>query len=351
MGNINEELLHQIFDGDVSYYEYGVSKDEYQRLINLKHFGPRQQDAIKTIKSILATHGKEGLLNQIAELAEVEVKTRELQRWQRDHVVHALLSFVLGILINESFVFSKTGERVDAFQWKIAGLLHDIAYPVQISQGIAKRYSDKMNEIRDNFKVVRPDVFFSIIPRNLEKLQNNINGFDLIQNQIRKWELSIDAKAEHEKMIDTGKVCHGMISGLSVLCVIDMMYQSFNPDRLRKDIFQPNSNINWNQKYFEDAIIPACSAIYLHNLDKACFERSRINIKKAPIAYLLKLSDLLQEWERPSFDNKKGISPDKFDIDLRDGKMTFKADIPEERKNKLREELHAVLDAESVEIV
>ena len=349
--NINTKLICHIFDRDAPHYEYGVWKEEYESLIVQRQFVPRQKEALKTIENILAAHGKEDLLKQISELAKVEVSIRELQPWQRDHVVHALLSFFLGIYINEFFIKKITGKRTDPFQWKIAGLLHDIAYPVQISQGIAKRYSDKINEIKDNLILVRPDVYFSIVPRNLDILQNNVNSFVLIQNQIKKWKLQIDVKAEYERMVDTGQTCHGMISGLSILYVIDMMYQKYNPRRVRKSCFQPHSNVSWNQKYFEDAIVPSCSAIFLHNLRKGCFEKAKINMRKAPIAFLLKLSDLLQEWERPSFKDKKGFSSYQFDIDMRKDELIFKADIPEERKNNLREELYAVLDAESVKMV
>jgi hypothetical protein len=142
-----------------------------------------------------------------------------------------------------------------------------------------------------------------------------------------------------------------MISGLSILYVTDMMYQKYNPSRLRNDIFQRHSNINWNQRYFEEAIIPACSAIFLHNLEKRCFQSAKIIMKQAPVAYLLKLSDVLQEWERPSFEKKKGISPDRFRIDILDDRLIFRADLSEDRKTRLKDELFSILDAESIEFI
>lgn len=182
MSNINTTLVSKIFDPATFGDEYGCWKDEIERFINKKQFIPRQKEAIKVIESILAAHGKEELLKQVSVLAEVEVKARELQPWQRDHVVHALLSYILGIYLNEFFIQKEVGVRVEPLQWKLAGLLHDVAYPVQISQNIANRFSDKINDIKRNLDISRPDVFFINVPRNLDRLQNNINPFDLIQS-------------------------------------------------------------------------------------------------------------------------------------------------------------------------
>jgi hypothetical protein len=351
MNNINDKFISEIFNPYIPSCDYNCWKEEIERFVRKKRFGPRQKEAIKVIESILAAHGKEKLLKQVTELAKVEVGIRELEHRQRDHVVHALLIYILGIYLNERFVMNIKGARVESLQWKIAGLLHDVAYPVQISQGIANQYSDKINDIKRDLDVPRPDVFFSVVPRNLDKLQNNKNAFDIIKDQLRRWDLRIDARAEYDRMIETGRICHGMISGLSILYVIDMMYQKYNPTRVHCDVYQEDSEINWNQKCFEDAIVPACSAIFLHNLNQLCFEKSRIKMEKAPVAYLLKLSDVLQEWERPSYEDKKGISPDKFDINIANNRLIFSADISESRKNNLRDELYSVLDAESIEII
>ena len=75
-------------------------------------------------------------------------------------------------------------------------------------------------------------------------------------------------------------------SALTILYLIDLMYKK---------------NACWNQDNFEKHIVPACSAIFLHNLEDVVFFNT-ITIDTAALPYLLKLCDELQIWQRP----KKG---------------------------------------------
>ena len=122
------------------YIGYDLDLNDFDRfLADNCEFQERQRLAIKIIEDIITTHGKKNLLRCVTELARVEYNIRELQPWVRDHVVHALLSFILGININEKFLNSS----VDYFQWKLAGLLHDVGYPVQIAKDILKPFTAK----------------------------------------------------------------------------------------------------------------------------------------------------------------------------------------------------------------
>jgi hypothetical protein len=140
----------------------------------------------------------------------------------------------------------------------------------------------------------------------------------------------------------------GMISALALLYVIDLLYQKYNPKRERKDIFAPQNNdwfrkINFNQRYFDREAISACTAIYIHNLPVRCFEKTKISYDKAPLAFLLKLSDCLQEWERPSYNNPEGFSATLFDIKVEKGNIVYNAKISQERKDEIAEELGGTL--------
>ena len=113
--------------------------------------------------------------------------------------------------------------------------------------------------------VAANEVKFLVVPENLDDLTNGICSFDLIQRRLEDWNLQIDARLAYQYMIESGRICHGMISGLAVLWVLDLMYQKYNPGRKHEDTFLPDSNINWNQRYFEEDIVSACSAIFVHN--------------------------------------------------------------------------------------
>lgn len=298
----------------------------------------------------MAAHGKQELLSCLADLAIVETKIRELEPWVRDHVVHALLTFILGIYINEEFIEKTTGSSVNNFQWKLSGLLHDIGYPIEIAKSLMEPFGVTLNKLRRRFGAVRA-VTFPVIPFRLERLSNNKNSLHLIQQKFEDWELKIDAAREYSRMQRSDKVCHGIISSLALLNVIDTMYQHFNPERQYKTFYSPGSNIDWNQKYFEEDIVPACSAIFIHNLPLRCFKISKIDPFKAPLPFLLKLCDCLQDWERPSYERQTGLPADLFDIQIRNNNILFYADVPNEEKDKIKDSVYNYLETQSVQII
>jgi hypothetical protein len=350
MANINTTLLENIRK-HLRSYNCDERKLEHF-LLSPQDFLDRQAEAIDVIRGAMTVHGKPELLPYVVELARVEYGIGELEPWVRDHVVHAVLSFVLGIYINERFLRLRAGIHVDRFQWKVAGLLHDVGYPLQIAKDISKAFEAKMNEIRRELGAASPDVRFQIVPIGLDILSNGPNSFELIQSRLDEWELRVDAREEYSSRIESGQICHGMISALAILQVIDLMYQKANPERKHEDIYYPeNSNINWNQTYFEEDVVSACSAIYIHNLPTSCFSEARIDHRLAPVAFLLKLSDCLQQWERPSAEIKNGLLATQFGIEVGDDRLIFHANMPDEKREQILQELHSCLADPHVEIL
>ncbi|MFC2066775.1 hypothetical protein ACFLUO_06975 [Chloroflexota bacterium] len=347
--NINKSLFKQINEYGHIYSCYSYEIERF--LIGNLDFFERQEEAIKIIHDILAAHGKQELLSCLADLAVVETKIRELEPWIRDHVVHALLTLILGIYINEEFMKNVIGSPVNIFQWKLAGLLHDIGYPIEIAKGVGEPFGFTLNKLRRRFGAVGL-VRFPVIPFGLESLSNNKNGLFLIQQQLDDWEVKIDAVREYSRMQREDKICHGMISSLALLNVIDSMYQHFNPGRCYETIYSsPNSDIDWNRKYFEEDIIPACSAIFIHNLPLRCFKNSKVDPLKAPLPFLLKLCDCLQDWERPSYKKQRGLPADLFNIQIQNDNILFFADVPKREKEKLRASVYNYLETQSVQII
>jgi hypothetical protein len=347
--DINTTLLREI---KAYLSSYDCYQDEVEKFLMTKMiFTDRQRKAIDFINNVMTCHGKKELLSYVAELARIEHGIRELEPWVRDHVVHAVLSFLLGIYLNEKFLISSTCANVTGFQWEIAGLFHDVGYPAQVAKDILKQFADKINGIKKSIGVPSKDINFKVVPNGFENLQNDIDGFNLIQQQLNNWELQIDARKEYNHMIESGDICHGMISSFAVLNIVDLLYQKYNPNREYKDHHAiPDDNICWNQIHFEQDVVPACSAIFIHNLPSRCFTKTKINHSKAPLAFLLKLSDCLQEWERPSANDTNGLSATNFDIEIIEDKLIFRANIPYDKKNKIREEILLSLTNPNVEI-
>lgn len=320
MNTITESLKSLEWD---EYWPYDLYAEDFDILLKSnKSFDKRQEDAIIFISELMTAHGKKDLLNYISELARIEHGIRELEPWVRDHVVHATLTFILGIFIYERWLKYLTSSPISSFQWKLAGLFHDIGYPLEISNNLMETYPSKMNELLKKIGEEENLVSASIIIEGFQDLSNGICSFDLIQNQFDKWKLDIDVSHEYDKMIKDGNICHGIISSLSLLKVIDALYQKYNPNREYVDIKMESDNVNWNQKHFDEDVISACSAIYLHNLPTNRFKK-KIDPKIAPLPYLLILSDNLQDWDRPSKNNPKGYSDKDYRIYTENNILNF----------------------------
>lgn len=288
------------------------------------------------VKDIVKPHNKDQLYLHIVELYKVEEATMVLTG-KRDHVIHALNTFLLGVFINNKYFDNK----VDLFQWEIAALFHDIAYPLEISQKIIERYFEKLSEIKDGLHIENFNPTLNLIPENFEKLTNNKNSFEYIQKRIYGWGLDVNVQKRYSDMISSNRICHGMISALTVLYLVDLMYQKNNLGR-------DNANHDgWEQKNFEKDIVSACSAIFLHNLSDDAFEK--IDKNKAPLPYLLKLSDELQNWDRPdgnnpNADNHDDDSPYRYDISILENKLIFTSKN-EERLNSIPNKIKCLGDS------
>ena len=141
---------------------------------------------------------------------------------------------------------------------------------MQVAGDAAKPFADRINKIKKDLNIKAPDVFFRLIPMGIDQLNNGVESLNLIQRRLDDWGLSVDATREYRAMLDSGRICHGVMSSLSVLYVIDLMYQKYNPVREYRDIYDP-PGIIWNQSYFENDVVSACAAIFVHNLPAHCF--------------------------------------------------------------------------------
>ena len=329
--NINETLANY-FEGNNPIID-GENNERIRKFLLEEVPSKKYKLAKPLIKDLVKPRSKDQLYRHIAELYEVEQATMSLTG-KRDHVIHALNTFILGVYINDNYL----GNKVDDFQWKLAALFHDIAYPIEISQEIIERYFKKMSKTKDEFGIENFDPSIELVPQHFEKLTNNKNAFEYIQKRIYKWGLNVNVQKRYDDMISS-KICHGMISALTVLYLVDLKYQECNPQGKRQSVIVDNSD--WNRKYFENDIVSACSAIFLHNLPNA-FEK--INKNKAPLPYLLKLCDELQNWDRPNQNKHQSDPPKNYDISTQNNRLIFKVNSEKDR-DKISKKIECLNDS------
>lgn len=308
----------------------------------------RTTKAIALIENIMTVHGKQDLHKHISELLRIEMGVQRLNEAGRDHVSHAVLCFILGIYINENYLGRLHNIHVDEFQWKLSGLFHDLGYPVEIANRITGTFATRAKEIAKLLGIENFNIGFKVDPMELDKLSNGESSLILIQKRLNQWGLEINVTEEYNSRIADGKICHGIISALVLLKILDGLYTKNNPKKDYKSIIIPGTTIDVNQKYFDDDIVSACSAIFIHNFKESSFKKTKISIQTAPLAFLLKISDCLQEWERPDKKNPIGLSSKQFRIEVKEKILLLSIDNDNDnsKKEKLKDELEGCLNVE-----
>lgn len=341
---INAKIFKEV---ERSAWVYGFEPDDVNAfLTGSQTFQERQENALEIIEKVITVHKKQELLKYVARLANVENSARTLIPSLRDHVVHALLSFLLGLYLNERFM-KKRGNKVDPFQWKLAGLFHDVGYSAKVAQDILKSFAAELMNIGKELSSSRAPVGFGVDLFGFDELENGVDPFRLIQKCLNGWGLEIDARVQYDSMQHGGKLRHGIISSLSILCVIDMLYNKYNPKREYSQSDGP-PDLDWSQSYFENDVVAACAAMFIHDLPDDCFTSAKIDPVRAPLPFLLRLSDCLQEWERPSGLGTQEFPEGLFDIDVISGDLVFFV-ADKGLKAKIEQEVATALVVDGIE--
>jgi hypothetical protein len=328
---INEQLLDSIKE---DLWKYDL--DEYRLISFLKCNDSKRPDhAVNLISRIMVRNGKEDLYRNISELSRIERGTKGLRETGRDHVSHAVLSFILGIYINKNFI-EKYTEQVDPFEWKLAGLFHDFGYPLEIAGRISDSFKKNVHHVASKYSL-NGFSFSSRLEIEAPILSNGRSSLDVIQDKINEWGIDLNTNEEFNQKKLKGEVCHGIVSSLVLIKLLDSIYAKYNPKRLYEYIEGP-FNTNVNQKNFDIDIVSACSAIFLHNFKTL---RTRIHIKSSPVAFLLKISDCLQDWERPKAEDS-GNPSSQYRIGM--DQKTLLLSINNHKREEIIKELESCLD-------
>lgn len=334
-------------------------------------------------KNNMSKHVSESntLLKLVNMMKDYEDHTGKLIEKQRDHFIHSVNVFVLGLAIysqnvNYQDVFEDYIERspyekyykIDGevsreeflYRWGIAALFHDIGYPVEIignqlakfvndgSQSISSRYKVNTAVNFRNFNelntIVKVDPNFPEVYRRDYPETNFINLYkptDIMAHQIFT-DLYVEEDTDAFKNYD--ELRGHLIKLISHLdnFVNYMAENEFIDHGFFSSIFVLNSYAALMQKYYNEQdkekyayffypVGNSATSILLHNyyrgtLQKEGFELGKLIPEKNPLAYLLILCDELQEWNRRPIgvkDMKKNHVND-ISIDISNDKLDVK---------------------------
>lgn len=273
---------------------------------------------------------KESFFDLIDVLHQFEEHAAVLIDKQRDHLIHSVNVFLTGIAIygnNDRFKAAfdsavpereykhayTTKNEEFLYRWGLASLLHDIGYPIEIAFNQINRFLRQTQLKEENFKVrarlylndfekynqilhLSPEEEFICSYREAYpelsildpyKPTDLMAGYISLHHNVDLNILASVLEAQIEKMADSGFVDHGYFSSLILLRWYGALIQ--------KNDYTPD--------YFFWPVLDAASAILLHNYYKNGLQREPFLVgpmapESHPIAYLLILSDELQEWNR-----------------------------------------------------
>ncbi len=281
----------------------------------------------------------EGSSNPFIDLLDV-LKTYEenaavLIDKQRDHYIHSVNVFILGLAIyarnaNYRAAFRKAVMNKDDYpysydtkneeffyRWGLASLFHDVGYPVEIvgrqinkfvefATDVGGRHSkSNVQLLFDNFAEL--NCIEEVVPKRqftesyFDSYEDSIyidmlRPIDLLAHKIHS-SLDVDLKAIKLALDDFvnvmakhGFIDHGYYSAIIVLKWYGYLIQS----------------ANYKPEYFFWPVLDSASAILLHNcyrnmLQKEPFGLGALSPAAHPIAFLLILCDELQEWNREAY--------------------------------------------------
>ncbi len=261
---------------------------------------------------------------------------------QRDHYIHSVNVFILGLcLYAQNGNYRKAFEAVNLnkadypfsydtkheefyYRWGIASLFHDVGYPVEIIGKQISKFMDFATAVDGN-KKVRTHLEFEnfndlntiaeVLPkREFTKAYYDeydtcvyvdlLKPVDLLAHKLHV-SLGVNLKEAKaalegfaEVMAKNGFIDHGYYSAIIVLKWYGYLIQS----------------CNYKPEYFFYPVLDSASAILLHNyyknaIMKPPFSKGRLSPYDHPVACLLILCDELQEWNREAY----GIADKKRD--------------------------------------
>lgn len=285
---------------------------------------------------IILKGSKNPFLDLLDVLSAYEERAATLIEKQRDHYIHSVNVFVLGICIyaqNTGFRHAFTSAVISEdkypenyrtkheeffFRWGLASLFHDVGYPVEIIgrqiESFLKFATDadhdeKRGKIKahlefENFR--RLNSVTEVVPKKefirLFYEQNESSVYiDLLQPVdllAQKIHIVLGIPIEDIKnKLDTftadmakfGFIDHGFYSAIIVLKWYGYLIQTTGGNPMR----------------FFNAIVDSACAILLHNYYRNVIQKhfglGPLDAEKYPIAYLLMFCDEMQDWNRAGY--------------------------------------------------
>ena len=360
-----KELLKATIDVFLEYESTYTAYEVYENFLMIYQITPEDKSEVDEDSPNSIISEPNILLGLVDIMKKYEENTGDLINRQRDHFIHSVNVFILGLAIyaqNETYreifkdyimdnsYYRKYYRTQDGqysheeflYRWGIAALFHDVGYPFEIIQKqIDKVIEDGVESISINYDVLANidfkdfDEFNAIVKidpynyadefRKRDKLLKSLDLFkptDIMAHKI-KLDFGFD-EYEFKKltkhlrgfikyMNEKGFVDHGYFSAILLLNSYGKLIQKY---------------VDKDKDFFFYPIVDSATAILLHNyyhktLQSDLFKLGKLDPSESPISYLLIFCDELQEWNRRPYgvlDKLKNHVND-FDVEIDSDKI------------------------------
>ena len=305
--------------------------------------------------------GERSFIDLLDVLRSYEENAAVLNEKQRDHYIHSMNVFLLGLSIyanNRSYrdTFTKwlqkssntvhfsTAQEEFFFRWGIASLFHDAGYPVEIINNQFKRFVAFVSGEDEKGKVLaKPYLSYF----DFGKI-NSINGLDFnkfilpgcLQTAFEEKTIDINSITEYlafnlsgslgTPLEETKGVLNGFLATMQKYQFVDHgFYSAIIVVKWFGELMMKSPEPS---DLLFSHILDSASGIFLHNAYRNVFTKEPFSLpplkpEKHPIGFLLTLCDESQEWNREAYGIKSReavfIDSSKVSIDDREFKLHY----------------------------
>jgi len=289
----------------------------------------------------------------------------------RKHFVHQVYTFLVGLLLYTHI--SKLRNQLNSemknttntlssgttwgeflFRWRLCSLSHDIGNAISLfwdDEEQIDRYL-RFFEAACNASWFPPPHRENASLQMLEKLSSGktiFEEFRRVSGNDRLYKFYKNLKSDPYEGI---RYDHGIVGGIVMARVIDDLYERHN--REENTIINLDGNrVSFNRVFFDESIVRIVHAMAEHNIDfypdkyrKPWKGEKLFDVKSNALSFLLKIADLLQEWNKPKANDENNfISPDKVRLRINNTKVVI---IEHPKKNELREKLDKIIEGNGI---
>ena len=209
------------------------------------------------------------------------------------------------------------------YRWRLTSLCHDMGTGIQLSEGKQDQIAHNLGRLPFQKPISSIEQLRAFGDHDLLADIENASGAVKLSKYIEYQSLNPYPRNVHHD--------HGMIASLIFLRLMHEAYARHKDNPISTNI--AGMKVFWGSEILSHSIIQIAKAISLHNIDnypKAFSKFSAttrvFNMYLSPLAWLLKIADILQEWDKPKAgEEQKAMHINtRIGLDFTDSRITVK---------------------------